>query len=482
MGVSLAVEGADRLNVLMIAVDDLRPELGCYGVDRVISPNIDKLATQGVVFRRAYVQQAVCGPSRTSILSGLRPNSTGIFTNNTMIKEARPDVATLPKHFKNNGYHTLSLGKIYHHELDDPQGWSEPVWRPFGISYGWRNYRRAENRALVRKLYSEIDAKKRETYPMGRVKGPAYEAMDQPDNVYPDGLVADMAIHSIQRLAEHHTPFFMAVGFYKPHLPFACPQQYWDMYNPAEIKLPDNDQFPKNTPKLADSNSREMRQYHGIVQEGRLDDELSRKLIHGYLACVSYMDAQVGRVLEQLEKSGLAENTIVVLWGDHGWHLREQGLWAKQTNFELGTRAPLIIRNPGSQKTAGQHTDALVEMVDVYPTLCDLAGLGAPAHLEGTSMAPLLADVNRPWKSAAFSQFPRPYTGKAQFMGYSMKTDRYRFTRWVTIKEPHELVAMELYDHQTDPRESINIAGEADASLIRRLTRQSKDGWQAAQP
>jgi choline-sulfatase len=471
---------ADRPNILMIAVDDLRPELGCYGVNRVISPNIDRLAAEGTVFNRAYVQQAVCGPSRTSILSGLRPNSTGILNNNTMIRDARPDITTLPQHFKAHGYHTVSLGKIYHHDRDDPDGWSEPVWRPFGISYGWRNYRHPDNRALIRELHAGYDERKRANFPLGRVKGPAYEAMDLPDNVYPDGLVADTAVHAIQRLTEHHRPFFLAVGFYKPHLPFACPQKYWDLYDPADIELPDNDRWPTGAPQIANPDSKELRQYHGIAQEGRLSDDEARKMIHGYLACVSYMDAQVGRVMGQLAASGQADNTVVVLWGDHGWHLREQGLWAKQTNFELGARAPLIVRAPG--KKPGQSTDALVELVDLYPSLCELAGLPAPSHLEGTSFAPLLEEPKRKWKSAAFSQFQRPYTNKPLYMGISMRTERYRFIRWTGLEPPHKLHAMALFDHWNDPNETKNIAGQADPKLIERLTDQINAGWQAARP
>lgn len=481
------VLAADHPNVLMIAVDDLRPELGCYDVRHIISPHIDRLAAGGLVFRRAYVQQSVCGPSRISLLSGLRPDATGIYNNNRMLCDTHPEIISLPRHFKQHGYQTVSLGKIYHHPEDDLAAWSEPVWRPFGISWGWRNYRRPENLELVKKLHSQLPAARRQRTPLGRVKGPAYESSPQADNVYPDGLTADKAVQTLGQLSQLDRPFFLAVGFYKPHLPFACPQKYWDMYERSEIRLPKNDSPPKNMPDVAFRDSDELRQYDGIPGAGPLDTEnqppgrLSRKLIHGYRACVSYVDAQIGRVLDELDRLGLAENTMVVLWGDHGWHLGEQGIWAKQTNFERATLAPLIVRTPQA-RSAGNSTAALVEMVDIYPTLCELAGLPLPDHLEGTSFAPLLEEPNRRWKKAAFSQFPRPHSKPDHVMGRSMRTERYRFTRWVGTQNPDETVALELYDHLSDPNETINVAAAADKGLIERLTEQLDDGWRAALP
>ena len=480
------VIAADRPNVLMIAVDDLRPELGCYDVRHIVSPNIDRLAASGLVFRRAYVQQSVCGPSRISLLSGLRPDSTGIYNNNHMLRDMRPSIVSLPRHFKEHGYRTVSLGKIYHHPEDDPAAWSEPVWRPFGISWGWRNYRRPENLELVNELHSQLPAVRRQRTPVGRVKGPAHESAPQADNVYPDGLTADMAIHTLRRLSHDHQPFFLAVGFYKPHLPFACPEKYWEMYERSEIGLPRHGVPPKNMPPVAFRDSDELRAYHGIPSENRLDEELSRTLIHGYRACVTYTDAQVGRVLAELERLGLAEDTTVVLWGDHGWHLGEQGIWAKQTNFELATRAPLIVRTPAIH-TAGSSTSALVEMVDIYPTLCDLAGLPKPEHLEGTSFVPLLDQPNRRWKQAALSQYPRPHTKPDHVLGRTIRTERYRFTRWNRTEEPNagklnETVAWELYDHLLDPEETTNIADTADKGLVKQLAAQLDSGWRGAVP
>ncbi|QGJ71410.1 Iduronate sulfatase [Planctomycetales bacterium 10988] len=478
-----AAAAEKRPNVLMIAVDDLRPELGCYGVDRAISPNIDRLAESGVLFERAYVQQSVCGPSRISLLSGLRPDSTGVYKNNTMLCEARPDVVSLPRQFNLHGYHTVSLGKIYHHPEDDPAAWSEPVWRPFGISWGWRNYRRPENRQRVIDLYSSVGREKKETFPLGRMKGPAAEASPLPDNVYPDGLTADMATRTLQMVSQEEEPFFMAVGFYKPHLPFACPQKYWDLFDPAQIELPEHNQPPQEMPEVAFRDSNELRQYDGIAEQGEISDEEARHLIHGYLACVAYMDAQVGRVLNELDRLGLAEDTIVVLWGDHGWHLQDLGIWAKSTNFEVANRIPLIVRAP--EGVAGRTTPSLIEAVDIYPTLCELAGLPLPEHLEGTSFAPLLSRPRQPWKSAVFSQYPRPDSGKDQVMGMSMRTNRYRFTRWSPVADPQQVTAYELYDHQEDPNETENIAvqlEERNPEKIEELNRQLLAGWKHAKP
>ncbi len=475
--------GADRpVNVLLIAVDDLRPELGCYGTAEVISPNIDRLAEQGVQFSRAYVQQSVCGPSRISLLSGLRPDSTGVLRNNVMLRDARPDVVSLPRHFNLHGYRTVSLGKVFHHPEDDPAAWSDPDWRPFQISYGWRNYRRAENLELVQRLHSAYPPEKQRVIPLGRVKGPAFEAMPVPDNVYPDGLTADMAIRTLGSLAYGDVPFFLAIGFEKPHLPFECPQSYWDLYDPSQISLAENDRPPTGMPKVAFRDSDELRQYSDVPPEGPIADGQARHLIHGYRACVTYVDAQIGRVVDELDRLGLTDDTVIVLWGDHGWHLGEQGIWAKATNFENAVRIPLVIRPGRAVNSRPSKPRALVEAVDIYPTLCELAGIPKPAHLEGTSMVPVLRKPDRPWKTAAFSQYPRPDSGPDQVMGRSMRTDRYRFSRWAHVDHPDQVLAYELYDHESDPNETQNIADQVDAEEIRNLESQLLAGWRDALP
>ncbi|NOX56396.1 MAG: sulfatase [Planctomycetes bacterium] len=461
-----------RPNVLFFAVDDLRPELGCYGNTRIKSPNIDRLAARSVVFRRAYCQQAVCSPSRTSLLTGLRPDSTKVYDLQTHFRDTVPDVVTLPQHFKNHGYYTVGMGKIYHSGLNDPLSWSEPWRRPSRVV----TYARPENVDLVRKKRREAKARGLRGKALSRAaRGPAFECADVPDNTYHDGALADMAIQTLRRIKDR--PFFLAVGFIKPHLPFVAPKKYWDLYRPEEMKLADNPFPPKNSPKYALTNWGELRAYDGIPKQGPLSEAIARQLVHGYYAATSYTDAQVGRVLNELDRLGLRENTIVILWGDHGWKLGEHGAWCKHTNFELDTNAPLILHVPGA-KANGQTCEALVEFVDIYPTLCEAAGLPLPEHLEGTSMLPLTEQPDQPWKKAAFSQYPR-----GRVMGYSMRTDRYRFTMWVQRKDPSVVEAVELYDHQIDPAENVNVAGEADYKpIVERLTRQLRAGWQAARP
>jgi arylsulfatase A-like enzyme len=311
-------------------------------------------------------------------------------------------------------------------------------------------------------------------------RGPAFEAAGVPDNTFHDGALADMAVAALGDAKAKGQPFFLAVGFIRPHLPFVAPKKYWDLYDPAKIELARNAFRPKGAPEYAVQPGGELRQYHGIPG-GHLPDDLARQLKHGYYAAVSYMDAQVGRVLDELDRLDLRDNTIVVLWGDHGWKLGEHDAWCKHTNVENDTRVPLILSVPG-MKNAGAHTPALVEFVDVYPTLAELTGLPLPGHLEGTSVRPLLDDPGRAWKSAAFSQYPRGVAGK-RLMGYSMRTDRYRFTRWDPRGKAGEPDAVELYDHQSDPQENQNLAADPQhRQLVEQLHRQLTAGWKAARP
>lgn len=469
-----ATQGAEKLNILFLAVDDLRPELGCYGAAHIQSPNIDRLAARGVLFERAYCQQSVCNPSRASVLSGCRPDTTRVMANNTFLRPMMPDVVTLPQHFKNNGWYTVSVGKIFHHSKtepgDDPQSWSEPAWY-HGEPY--RHWFTRESLDFIQRL------KKPSTGQRPRPeRGPPFEAANEPDDVYPDAQIAAQAIKDLRRLKEAQQPFFLAVGFVKPHLPFTCPQKYWDLYPAETIKLPENQSPPQNVPAPALHNWYELRTYGGVPSQGGISDDIARNLIRGYRACISFMDAQVGRVLAELDRLGLREKTIVVLWGDHGYHLGENGIFTKMTNFELGTRVPLIISAPG-MKTTGQRTRALVELVDLYPTLAEAAGLPQPAHLEGTSFVPLITDPAQPWKQAAFSQYLRP--GKEKLMGRSLRTDRWRYTEWTDAQNAS--AGAELYDTQRDPAENVNLAAEpAQQSIVRELAATLRAGWPAAKP
>jgi iduronate 2-sulfatase len=462
-GLAFPTSGASpqKPNILFIAVDDMRPELACYGRDWIKSPNIDRLARQGMVFDRAYCQQAVCSPSRSSLLTGTRPDTTKVWDLVTHFRDALPNVVTLPQLFKQNGYFVQGMGKIYHPGLDDERSWSVPWQTCDAPTY-------AKVKSPDVKDEDEVKSK----------GGPAFESADVADNFYKDGMVADLAVSTLRGLAKKPGPFFFAVGFAKPHLPFVAPRKYWDLYDPAKIKLAPNPFHPKDAPEYALAGTSELRNYVGIPAEGPMPDPLARQLKHGYYASVSYTDAQIGKVLNELDRLGLTKSTIIVLWGDHGWKLGEHGEWAKHTNVENDTNAPLILSVPG-MKNAGAHTSALVEFVDVYPTLSQLAGLPLPGHLEGTSFKPLLDNPGRPWKPAAFSQYPR---GK-KLMGYSMRTDRYRLTVWLGRNDHTHVDAIELYDHQEDPQENVNIAKQpANAALVKQLMEQWRKGWQGAKP
>ncbi len=469
LGISLSAHAAEtekpatRPNVLFIAIDDLRPELGCYGVKEIISPNIDRLAKSGLVFSHAYCQQAVCLPSRASLLTGARPDTTKAWDLSTDFRKAMPDVVTLPQLFKNNGYFTMAMGKIYHHGFDDVPSWSIPTAFP-----------KAPHGAGARE--QDPDAPKVELSAKGR--GPVVEMVDGPDNSLHDGELGDMAVAALKNLKGKKEPFFLAVGFIKPHLPFNAPKKYFDLYDPAKIPLAPNPFYPKDAPAYAIPPGGELRSYSGVPAGWPIKEDFARKLKQGYYAAVSYVDAQVGRVLNELDQQGLRDNTIIILWGDHGWKLGEHQAWAKHTNVENDTHAPLILSVPGMGKVGGK-IDALVEFVDIYPTLADLAGLPLPSHLEGTSFKPLLANPDRPWKTAAFSQYPR---GK-NLMGYTMRTDRYRYTKWVNRKDHSKVDAVELYDEQTDPQENTNIAKlPANKEIISKLDTRWQAGWKAVIP
>ncbi len=483
LGCALNLSAADRPNVLFIAVDDLRPEFGAYGAGYIKSPNLDRIAKAGITFNRAYCQQAVCSPTRSSLMTGTRPDTTKVWDLETHFRTALPNVVTLGQHFKNHGYFVQGMGKIFHGGFDDTPTWSVPWQAPRGQAYGL-----PENLALNQRQLAPAEpagaAKKKGGKKKGATprnsRGPAFEGADVPDNTFADGKVAELAVTALGAIAKKQEPFFLAVGFVKPHLPFVAPKQYWDLYDPSKIQLAPNKFRPKDAPDYAVQSGGELRSYHGIPAES-IPDDLARQLKHGYYAAISYMDAQVGKVLDELERLGLHRNTIVILWGDHGWKLGEHDSWCKHTNTENDTNAPLLLSVPG-MKHAGTRTNGLVEFVDIYPTLADLAGLPLPAHLEGASFKPLLDNPQRAWKQAAFSQYPRSNAGQ-QLMGYSMRTDRYRFTGWVHRKDHTKIEAIELYDHQVDPQENQNIAQRPEhAALVAKLTAQWRAGWKAAGP
>jgi iduronate 2-sulfatase len=416
-----------RPNVLFIAVDDLRTALGCYGDTVVQSPNIDQLAASGLRFNRAYCHQAVCGPSRTSILTGRLPDNTRVWHNRNLFRETLPDLVTLPQLFKNNGYQALSMGKIFsgaESELD-PLSWTAPEVLK---GDGWKNYALSGAKGGVK-------------------KGAAYEAADVPDDGYSDGKLANLAVETLEKLKQDNQPFFLAVGFFKPHLPFNAPKKYWDLYDPAVFDLNVGETGVKGAPEIAYHTHRELGGYKDIPKDEHVSDDQARTLRHGYYACVSYTDAQIGKVLDALQRLGLDKNTIVVLWGDHGWALGEKGRWCKGTNFDMDAHAPFMMRVPGMAK--GAFTEAIMEYVDVYPTLAELAGLTPPADLDGRSLVPILKDPQSPGRDFALSQFNRPWSPTGfDCMGYSIRTDTQRYTRWVDWPS-RKTVAEELYDYSS---------------------------------
>jgi arylsulfatase A-like enzyme len=460
-----------KRNVLFIAVDDMRPDLGCYGNRYVKTPNLDGLASKGVTFLNAYCQQAVCSPSRTSLLTGRRPDTTGVYELQTHFRKNLPDVVTLPQHFRNNGYVTTGLGKLFHNGLDDPESWSIPWWGP-GAGAEWNT---PQNAALMRKQWERLQAtglKSTAVGPPRSQRGPSWLASDQADEELPDGQTATNAIRALSKLKDK--PFFLGVGFIKPHLPFIAPKKYFDLYPKDLVRMTDYAPPPKGVPEIALHNSGELRFYQDIPQQGPIPDDKALELIRGYYAALSFTDAQIGRVVNELDRLGLRDNTVVVVWGDHGWHLGNHGLWNKHTNFELATHSPLIVSAPG--KRAAKTSPALVEFVDIYPSLSDLCGLPDPRGTEGSSFAPLIDKPDRKWKSAAFSQYPRGKT-----MGYSVRTRRYRYTEWRTPGSDDRPV--ELYDYQKDSDESVNLATLPEhAGLVREMAAKLNAGWQAARP
>ncbi|MBL9154529.1 MAG: sulfatase [Verrucomicrobiales bacterium] len=439
-------------NVLLITADDLRPELGCYG-SVALTPHLDALAARGTRFTRAYCQQAVCNPSRSSMLTGLRPGTLGLYVNGTHFRELKPDVTTLPLWFKEHGYTTRCAGKIFHNwhtkEKGDPRSWSAPEFLHFA-NHG-------DDAAQVSGPLPENHAKLSEGLRRYGSVGMT-EAYDVPDEAYYDGRVAAEAVRLLPELKKGG-PFFLAVGFWKPHAPFNAPKKYWDLYDRATLP-PVDPRWPTNAPEIASHPSGEIL---GSGKDRRTPtDGQVAEMRHGYLAAVSYLDAQVGKVLTALRDEGLADNTIVVFWGDHGYHLGEHGLWAKTSNFELDARVPLIVATPAPAHP-GAESASLVEMIDLFPTLVELAGLPAAPGLEGASLVPVLKDPTASVKPAAFTQHPRPpYPDRSprkapELMGYSVRTADWRYTEWRNW-DTGAIEATELYDHRKEQPELENLA------------------------
>lgn len=431
------LKSLERPNILFILVDDLRTELPVYGKDHIVSPNIDRLAKESVVFQNAYVNVPVCGASRASMMTGIRPTESRFVGYQARMDEDAPDAVPLFSLLKSNGYFTQSIGKVMHFPDDSKEGWSVPTWHPRlalarGKGTGHRNYQLEENIRSFKK----------------NRKGPAYESADMPDNAYYDGQITDHAIEALEQFKHAEQPFFLTVGFLKPHLPFNAPKKYWDLYDPAKLSLSDNPFLAKGLPKQANHNWGEMRKYVGVPKSPELmPDELALKLMHGYYAGVSYIDAQVGKVMDALRTKGLDKNTIVVFAGDHGFFLGEHGFWAKHSPFDLATHTPLIVKLPGNEVSGS--SDGLVEFVDIYSTLVDLLDIEPPPQLQGSSFTAQLHNLQAPGKEAVYPRWQK---------GEVIKTEKFAMTEW--YGKNGRLQARMLYDHSSDRDENNNLAND----------------------
>lgn len=480
----LAISGmAQKKNVLFIAVDDLKPMLGCYGHEQIKSPNIDQLASQGTAFLNNHCQQAVCAPSRVSLLTGLRPDVTKVWDLKTQMRDKNPNILTLPQYFKEQGYTTAGIGKIFDPRSVDKKldevSWSIPFVSRFDVDHpvfgapAARGFQSPEIKAQAEEIRKEGEAKglkggKLNNYITENLK-PSVEKFACSDDAYVDGYIAKKAVEMMNQLAGQKEPFMLCVGFKKPHLPFVAPAKYWDMYDEKDIQLASWQKHSEKGPDIAYHKFGELQSYTDMpqhVKNGKVDEAKQRELINGYYACVSYIDAQIGLLMDNLKKNGLSENTIVVLWGDHGWHLGDHGLWCKHSNFEQATRSPLIIYAPGMP--ANNKISSPTEFIDIFPTLCELNDLKTPSILQGTSLVPVLNKEKNSVKKYAISQYPR---GKA--MGYALRTDRYRYVEWhnnyksTDVYKTSNLIAAELYDYENDPLETRNLLNEKSLEPIK---------------
>lgn len=489
-------------NVLFVSIDDLRPTLGAYDDPVAVTPNIDILAGEGMTFRQVFCQAAVCAPSRASLMTGLRPDSTRVWHLGDQFRKINPAAVTMPQYFARHGYHTVNIGKIFHNYMPDSVSWDEPDLRPTQyLRPEWLG--RDGETFYISETVQQSQEIKRDSllklrpvrYADGWNTGPAWEAADVHDTLYYDGAQTELVKRTLTRLAEKDEPFYMGLGYFRPHLPFAVPKKYWDLYDPAEIPLAANPKIPAEAPVWTMNSMYELRHYDGFGHIGhpnssyRMSEDTARILKHGYYASVSYVDALLGDLVSHLKALDLYENTIIVVWGDHGWKLGEHNSWGKMTNYNIDLQVPLIIRYPGQEKR-GVETFALTELVDMFPSLCELAGIAIPDYAQGTSFVPLLNEPELPWKKAAFSQFhrrPRVAADGGRYMGYSINTAAHHYIEWYTWDHKTgtrgEYKETELYDRLNDPFEKENIADKAEnAPLVKNLSAQLAAGWRSAKP
>lgn len=436
-----------RPNILFIAVDDLKPLIAAYGDKMAITPGLDRLANEGMAFQNCYVQQAISGATRASCLTGMRPDKSKVWDLETNFRQVNSNVMSMPEYFIKNGYETAAVGKIYHQGSEGPghdaASWSTP----------WVNDKTAPYANIV---------------PQKGTRGPATECADVPDNRYQDGVCAEIGIKLLNQLKDNKKPFFLAVGFHKPHLPFVAPKKYWDLYKRDQFQVAPFQHKAAGSPNLAYHSSGELKKYSDIPnfdsfsekELNHMSIDKQKELLHGYYAATSYMDAQLVKVLDELDRLKLSDNTIVVLWGDHGWHLGDHGLWNKHTDFEQATHACVLMRVKGMKPGIKPITQS--ELVDIFPTLCELTGIPTPKYLDGISLVPAMKNPTAELREYAFSQYPRK-----EAMGYTIRTKRFRYTEWIgspyTAEFPYsqaKIIATEMYDYEKDHLETKSLIGD----------------------
>jgi iduronate 2-sulfatase len=448
--------GPERPNVLLICVDDLKPALGCYGDRLAQTPNIDRLAARGVRFELAYCNQAVCAPSRNSLLLGSRPMSIGIYDLGRNFRETCPDAVTMTQHFMNHGWTAEAIGKVLHTghgNHDDPASWSSPTKIEKVIEY--LDPKNSAGGQITREEAYFTNQRLGDIATLPR--GAAWEKCDVADSAYADGRLAELGIRRLQALSQRKdVPFFLAIGFVKPHLPLTAPAKYWNRHDEQAFELPHQQYDPQGAPPYAGKTGGEIMNYAPLSMASLRDDKTMRTLIHAYYACVSFVDAQVGRVLDELDRLKLSERTIIIFWGDHGWHLGDHGYWTKHTNYEQANRIPLIVVAPGTARPGAAAFRQLAETVDIFPTVAELAGLPAPTGpqpIDGQSLVAVLRDPSKAVRDHAYHGYPR-----GERIGRAIRTARYRLVEWKKPGAAAETADIELYDYQNDPAETKNVA------------------------
>jgi iduronate 2-sulfatase len=495
------IEKPVRPNVLFISIDDLRPTLGTYDDPHAITPNLDSFADEGMTFRQTFCQSAVCAPSRASLMTGLRPDSTRVWHLGDKFREINPKTVTMPQYFKKFGYHTVNIGKIFHNYMPDSISWDEPDLRPARyVRPDWLN-RDGETFYVSQEIQRQQEIRRDSLLKLQAIRyadgwntGPAWEMADVHDTLYYDGAQTKLALQTLSRLSKMDEPFYMALGYFRPHLPFAVPKKYWDLYDPMKISLAENPNIPDGAPAFTMNSMYELRHYDGFNHIGhptnyKMNEDTARILKHGYYASVSYVDALFGQLVNHLKTLGIYENTIIIVWGDHGWKLGDHNSWGKMTNYNIDLQVPMMIRYPGQEKR-GAETFAITELVDMFPSLCELAGIEVADYLQGDSFVPLLNNPDLTWKTAAFSQFhrrPKVTPDGGRYMGYSINTKDYHYIEWYDwdhqVGTRGQLISSELYDREEDPWETTNLTmSESYQNEKVNLSRQLAEGWQGARP